>query len=323
MKSKISILILFFSSLIGYSQIGPNDDAVFIDSLDNIGTEENYKFIRVVKDFTEEKETYDVAFYNRSGKIERIGTTSNKYFMIFEGPFVYYYENGNRKKIETYSDKKINGKQFEWYENGAMKLESEIVFDKKTNNSTTKIINYWNTNKEQKVIDGEGEYEEIELTPDSNSAKFNVKSIGKIKNYVKVGQWIGESEKPKYNFIEQFENGILLSGKQIDSLGVTTSYNEVFRHPKPKNGMDDFYRFVAKNFNTPAVPGLKGSIYATFIVEKDGTVSDINIIKDIGYGTGTEAVRVIQKFNQWIPGMLKGKPVRVMYSLPIIIQSNF
>jgi hypothetical protein len=323
MKSKFSILLLLLSSLIGYSQIGPNDDAVFIDSLDNIGTEENYKFIRVVKDFTEEKETYDVAFYNRSGKIERIGTTSNKYFMIFEGPFVYYYENGNRKKIETYSDKKINGKQFEWYENGAMKLESEIVFDKKTNNSTTKIINYWNTNKEQKVIDGEGEYEEIELTPDSNSAKFNVKSIGKIENYVKVGQWIGESEKPKYNFIEQFENGILLSGKQIDSLGVTTSYNEVFRHPKPKNGMDDFYRFVSKNFNTPAVPGLKGSIYATFIVEKDGTVSDINIIKDIGYGTGTEAVRVIQKFNQWIPGMFKGKPVRVMYSLPIIIQSNF
>ena len=323
MKSQIITVLVFFSSLFGFSQIGPNDDAVFLDSLNNIGTEENYKFIRVVKDYTEEKELYDVSFYSRSGKIDRRTTTTNKYFMAFEGPCVYYYENGNRKKMETYSDKKINGKQYEWYENGSIKLESEVLFDKKTNNSTTKIIHYWNANNEKKVTDGEGEYEEIEFLPNSNIGEFTVKSNGKIKNYSKDGTWTGESENPKYRYIEQFENGKLKSGKRIDSLGIETSYNEVFQRPKPKKGMDDFYRFVARNFNTPTVQGLKGVIYATFIVDKDGKVADIKIIRDLGFGTGAEAIRVIRKFDQWVPGLFKGEPVRVMYSLPITIQSTY
>jgi antitoxin component YwqK of YwqJK toxin-antitoxin module len=319
MKFQITIILIFFSSLFGFSQIGPNDDAVFLDSLNNIGTEENYKFIRVIKDFAEEKELYDVAFYSRSGKIERRAQTTNKFFMAFEGPCVYYYENGNRKKMETYSDKKINGKQYEWYENGSIKLESEVVHDKKTNNSTTKIIHYWNANNEQKVIDGEGEYEEIEGIPNSNNAKLSVKSNGKIKN----GTWTGESKNPKFRYIEQFENGKLISGKRIDSTGVTISYNEVFQRPKPKNGIDDFYRFVGQNFNPPLVQGLKGVILATFIVDKDGKPADIKIIRDLGYGTGAEAIRVINKFDQWVPGLFKGEPVRVMYSLPITIQSSY
>jgi antitoxin component YwqK of YwqJK toxin-antitoxin module len=323
MKSQIITILVFFSSLFGFSQIGPNDDAVFLDSLNNIGTEENYKFIRVIKDFAEEKELYDVAFYSRSGKIERRAQTTNKFFMAFEGPCVYYYENGKRKKMETYSDKKINGKQYEWYENGSIKLESEVVHDKKTNNSTTKIIHYWNANNEQKVIDGEGEYEEIEVVPNSNIGEFTVKSNGKIKNYSKDGTWTGESKNPKFRYIEQFENGKLISGKRIDSTGVTISYNEVFQRPKPKKGMDDFYRFVARNFNTPLVQGIKGVIYATFIVDKDGKVADIKIIRDLGYGTGAEAIRVIRKFDQWVPGLFKGEPVRVMYSLPITIQSSY
>ncbi len=323
MKFQITIILIFFSSLFGFSQIGPNDDAVFLDSLNNIGTEENYKFIRVIKDFAEEKELYDVAFYSRSGKIERRAQTTNKFFMAFEGPCVYYYENGNRKKMETYSDKKINGKQYEWYENGSIKLESEVVHDKKTNNSTTKIIHYWNANNEQKVIDGEGEYEEIEGIPNSNNAKLSVKSNGKIKNYSKDGTWTGESKNPKFRYIEQFENGKLISGKRIDSTGVTISYNEVFQRPKPKNGIDDFYRFVGQNFNPPLVQGLKGVILATFIVDKDGKPADIKIIRDLGYGTGAEAIRVIRKFDQWVPGLFKGEPVRVMYSLPITIQSSY
>ena len=323
MKSQISLFLVFFSSFISFSQIGPNDEAVFIDSLNNMGTEENYKFIRVIKDFAEEKELYDVAFYSRSGKIEIRAQTTNKFLMAFEGTCVYYYENGNRKKTETYSDKKLNGKQYEWYENGSIKLESEVGYDTKTNNSTTKIIHYWNTIKEQKVIDGEGEYEEIEVVPNSNNTKFSVKSSGKIKNYVKDGLWTGESENPKYNFYEQFENGKLVSGKRIDSTGVTISYNEVFQRPKPKNGVTDFFRFVANNLNLPTVEGLKGVILATFIIEKDGKPADIKIIRDIGYGTGAEAIRVIRKFDQWVPGLFKGEPVRVMYSLPINIQSNY
>jgi protein TonB len=54
-------------------------------------------------------------------------------------------------------------------------------------------------------------------------------------------------------------------------------------------------------------------------VEKDGSLTDIKVLRDIGYGTGKEAVRV--KSPRWNPGIQNGKPVRVLYSLPIQIQT--
>lgn len=323
MKKLFFSLLVFFFSFLGYSQIGPNDDAVYLDSLDNIGNENNFKRIRVVKDFNLQKDLYDVIFFYRSGKIEMRGTTKNKFLMAYEGTCIYYYENGNRKKIENYYDKELRGKQFEWYENGNIKLESEVVFDKKTKSNTTKIIHYWNSNNEQKVIDGEGDFEDTEELKKIGIDEFSSKSIGKIKNYLKEGFWTGKSTNPEFDFFEQYENGKLISGKRIDSSGVEVIYDEIFQKPKPKKGMGDFYNFIGKNYNTPQVAGLQGKIFSVFIVNNDGKVSNIKIIKDVGYGTGAEAIRVISKYDQWIPGYYRGVPVGVLFTLPITIQSRY
>jgi len=323
MKNQITTLFLLFISFLGHSQFSPNDDAVYLDSLNNIGNEENYKFIRVIKNFTEKKDLYEVAFYYKSGKIERRGTTSNKFLMNYEGPCVHYFENGNRKKIVHYSDNQISGKQFEWYENGNAKLESEVVYDKKSNNSLTKIINYWNSNNEQKVINGEGEFEETETYLMIHKSPSITYSKGLIKNFLKEGTWKGNSPQNKINFTEEFIKGELISGKSIDSLGVETTYNEIEIKPKPKRGLDDFYHFIGINYNTPQIAGLRGKIYITFIVETDGTLTEIKVIRDIGYGTGAEAIRVLSKYGYWLPGKQRGIPVRVMYSLPITIQYRF
>lgn len=320
MKKSFLNLLLFFSSLIGHSQIGPNDDAVYLDSLENIGTEDNFKFIRVVKDFTQEKELYEVSFFYRSGKIERKGTTSNKFFMTYEGPCVYYFENGNRKKIVNYVKNQILGKQFEWYENGNIKSEKEIVLDNNTKSYITNIIHYWNSKNEQKVINGEGEYEEIEEISLNSKEKNSIKSIGTIKNYVKDGEWNTSYSYNKQSTKESYRNWIFISGITIDENGKEQAYSILEEKPQPRNGMADFYNFIGKNFKTPDVVGLKGVIYLTFIIERDGKITDIKIIKDIGFGTGAEAIRVLSKYGHWLPGKQRGVPVRVMYSLPITIQ---
>ncbi|MGE4348010.1 MAG: energy transducer TonB, partial [Flavobacteriaceae bacterium] len=54
-------------------------------------------------------------------------------------------------------------------------------------------------------------------------------------------------------------------------------------------------------------------------VETDGSLTDIKVIRDLGYGTGAEAVRVLKKSKKWKPGTQNGKPVRVKYTLPISI----
>ena len=60
----------------------------------------------------------------------------------------------------------------------------------------------------------------------------------------------------------------------------------------------------------------------TFVIEKDGSLTDIKVIRDIGYGTGEEAIRVLKECKKWIPAEQNGQKVRVQYTLPISIQSR-
>lgn len=100
-------------------------------------------------------------------------------------------------------------------------------------------------------------------------------------------------------------------------------YNTAGIEVKPDfpGGLEKFYKFIGKNFQVPEEDGLKGKIIVTFVVEKDGSLTDIKVIRDIGYGTGKEAIRVLKSCPRWNPGEQNGKKVRVLYSLPISIQS--
>jgi protein TonB len=100
-------------------------------------------------------------------------------------------------------------------------------------------------------------------------------------------------------------------------------YNTAGIEVKPDfpGGIEKFYKFVGKNYQVPEEEGLKGKVFVSFVVEKDGSLTDIKVIRDIGYGTGKEAIRVLKSCPRWNPGEQNGKKVRVLYSLPINIQS--
>ncbi|MES2575935.1 MAG: energy transducer TonB [Bacteroidota bacterium] len=91
--------------------------------------------------------------------------------------------------------------------------------------------------------------------------------------------------------------------------------------PEFPGGITKFYAFVAKNYKMPEEKGLKGKVYVTFVVEKDGSLTDIKILRDIGYGTGKETIRVLQLSPKWIPGVHNGRKVRCLYTLPITLVS--
>ena len=100
-------------------------------------------------------------------------------------------------------------------------------------------------------------------------------------------------------------------------------YNTAGIEVKPDfpGGMAKFYKYVGNNYRTPEEEGLAGKVYVTFVVEKDGSLTDIKVVRDIGFGTGKEAIRVLKSCPKWNPGEQNGKKVRVLYSLPITIQS--
>ena len=82
--------------------------------------------------------------------------------------------------------------------------------------------------------------------------------------------------------------------------------------------------FVYKNIKYPAIArenGIQGRVVIQFVVEKDGSVTDARVVRDIGAGCGAEGLRVVNSMNRmpqkWTPGKQRGKPVRVQFTLPV------
>ncbi len=81
--------------------------------------------------------------------------------------------------------------------------------------------------------------------------------------------------------------------------------------------------FVYANFRVPDIAtenGVSGTAVVTFVVERDGTVTGIEAVRDPGAGIGREAERVVEAMPPWQPGMQQGKPVRVQFNLPIKVR---
>lgn len=90
--------------------------------------------------------------------------------------------------------------------------------------------------------------------------------------------------------------------------------------PEPVGGMLAFYKYIAENLSYPpsaARIGIQGMVFVRFVVEKDGKITDVTVVKGIGAGCDEEAVRVIESAPAWNPGKQRGRAVRVYMTVPI------
>ncbi len=91
-------------------------------------------------------------------------------------------------------------------------------------------------------------------------------------------------------------------------------------YPAPVGGMQAFYSFVAENIEYPSQArrlDIQGVVFVKFVVEKDGSITDISVIKGIGAGCDEEAIRVLSLAPAWSPGKQRGRNVRVQMTVPI------
>jgi len=97
--------------------------------------------------------------------------------------------------------------------------------------------------------------------------------------------------------------------------------NAVDVMPSFPGGLPEFYSQVGKKFRVPELDNAsKLKVYVSFIVERDGSMTNIKVLRDPGYELGKEAIRVLQSIKtKWIPGQKGGKPVRTAYNLPITV----
>lgn len=88
----------------------------------------------------------------------------------------------------------------------------------------------------------------------------------------------------------------------------------------PKGGMAAFYKYVGDKMKYPPQArrmGIDGKVFVEFVINKDGSITDVKAVKGIGAGCDEEAVRVVQSAPAWTPGKQRGKPVKQRMVLPI------
>ena len=102
-----------------------------------------------------------------------------------------------------------------------------------------------------------------------------------------------------------------------------TVYQIVEQMPQYTGGEEAMMKYVAENIKYPQEAkdkNISGRVFIGFVIEKDGSVSNVKVVRGIGGGCDEEAVRVIKEMPKWKPGMQKGKPVRVNYMMPIFFK---
>jgi protein TonB len=98
---------------------------------------------------------------------------------------------------------------------------------------------------------------------------------------------------------------------------------EMFDIQKPPSfpgGEKELLKYLAENIKYPPLArenNIQGTVALTFVIGKNGQVTDVAILKDIGGGCGKEAVRVVNTMPKWIPGEANGNPVKVRFTLPV------
>ena len=108
--------------------------------------------------------------------------------------------------------------------------------------------------------------------------------------------------------------------KQVVEADPNQIFTAVEKQPQFPGGEAGFNKYLSKNLRYPAIArenNVQGRVVLTFVVERDGSLTDIKVLRPLGSGTDEEAIRALKSSPKWSPGIQNGRPVRVQYSIPI------
>ncbi|MCH7398077.1 TonB family protein [Belliella sp. DSM 107340] len=98
------------------------------------------------------------------------------------------------------------------------------------------------------------------------------------------------------------------------------AYDKVDTPPSPQGKMEGWKKYLTENLNYPnsaKEQGVEGTVYLVFVVGKDGSIGEVDVLRGIGAGCDEEAMRIVKNSPKWTPGMHDGNPVNVRMRLPI------
>ncbi|WP_257670696.1 energy transducer TonB [Parapedobacter tibetensis] len=280
-------------------------------------------YIRIIKPPQPGSELPQLVEYFPNQQLKKKGNIldANSY-PKFQGPVIGYYENGQKRTEEFFDSGQRVGEATYYYQNG--QLKKTMKYGKKGSSLTfgynekmvDTLVNYYDSLGTVLVANGNGYVKEMEGEDYEE---------GTYREGIREGEWTGTFRKQQYAFSEQYDKGIVLSGISRDTGGKQFTYTVRESPPEYIGGINKLMQFIGKHYRYPPAAiesGVQGTLLVSFVVDNEGKVTDIEIKRDLGHGTGEAAVKTLKSSPKWTPGYTRGIPVRVSYVLPIRLNTH-
>jgi len=290
--------------------------------LKNSGKEVSVKdsadYIRVIEEPDPGETYFTIREFYPNGKPKLLGRVSSfEPTIVYEGVVVSYYKNGAKKNSTTYKKNIPVGTAYYFFEDGKVKKYGEYpenVAKEAGLERRFKLIYQVDSLGQVYVKDGNGH-----LIERDSEEKDTLIVEGDYKDGFKDGIWKGRYTSGKSSYTEEYALSKFVSGTQTVGEKVY-EYTVLEKAPQFKGGVNEFYKLLGRSVKYPRYAfanNISGNVVVSFVVEKDGRITDAKIVRSVYPSIDTEALRVVLASPNWIPGFQRGVPVRVKYNIPI------
>jgi len=202
--------------------------------------------------------------------------------LVYEGPYKTFHKNGKICDEGLYNGNDKRGFWKTYYEDG--QPEEEVLYQA----GKTLYQQHWDESGNAQLVNGNG-------------------------HFTKKNKYLGEQH------IEILDHQLIAS-YSVDAAVGDTTYIVVQETANYKSGMIGLYQTLSKALRYPAQArkgGFEGKVFVEFVVQKDGTIRDVKVLKGPHESLNEEAARVMRMMNDWTPGKVRGKPVAQKMVLPV------
>jgi TonB family protein len=256
-------------------------------------------------------------YYTASGKLrskefhDAKGNLQNEY--------IEYFENGHLKEKGTYEKGRRSQHNYGFYPDGKNRFVlfyAPVEAEAFSYEENKLIYDYWDSLGNQLVKDGKG-FCKCDFS--TGAGWKNYREEGELAKGLRIGEWNFYRDEKHVNK-ETFDNGRFVKGIAYTGDG-ERQYTKYEEQAEFSGGLPALSKFLIKNLTYPRAArkrGAEGQSFVSFVIDKDGSVYDVNTVKELDEDLDEEARRVVRATTgQWSPGRQRGHPVKSRFVLPI------
>jgi TonB family protein len=308
-----SLFTLFFLTIVTACLAQQVPNAYFLKKDGSyVSTKDSADYVRVISQPVKDGDLYTVTDYYKSGPRKLVGQASVDFPPKFEGVVISSFENGRRKAVNNYKNGILVGDQYEFFPNGKPYTVKNYASAVPAPFQEFLITANYDSLGTALVTDRNGYYKGYDASFEK------IIEQGPIKNGKKDGEW--KFSDSIANRVHIYADGKFISGISTNKKGEVKKYTTAETLPMFPGGPQAFSNYLGRNIRYPQgdrLNSVQGKVVVTFTVEKDGKLSDVEVIRGVSPTIDEEAIRVVQNSPAWIPGIQFGEVVRAKYTIPI------